>query len=809
MTFSLKTRLALTYSLLILFAAVLLSAGIGYFTTKRLQTTIGESLGDLAFTIGDRLDRDMFYRYRDLAAMATIATSQGRRGETLIDREWLEELQHSFPYYKWIGFADPEGRILVSTGRLLEGASVAERPWFQGARQRPYFGDVHKALMLESLLPEQNSPLRFVDVAVPVRDEASRFAGVLGAHMSWQWTREVQASVLDVATHTGPVEVLIVGIDGDVLLGPDALQGQTIELPELGTEPTHAVQSFADGDRYLAGMVVTPGHRDFPGLGWRIVVRQDLGSAFAPVRAQQIQIFLWGFIIALLFFGASWWTARRITAPLRAISATAEKLRRGESGASFPDNAGYREGQTLINSLSGLTSQLMEREQSLREQEERFRHTFEQAAVGIAHVDLDGRWLRVNRRLCEILGYSPEQLQQLRFQDISLADELDEGLSRMNRLTAGDIATYSLEKRYRRGDGTVIWANLTVAMRRDPDGRPLHFISVIEDISRRKHTESQLQQAYEELEQRVDARTAELLQANHSLRASETRLQTITDSLPALIAYVDRDERSQFHNATYRNWYGLESSDIQGRKIASVHGDAFYRRIEPYVRRALAGERVSFDRKESGVDGAVRYAHATYIPDFRAAGEVAGFYVTVVDITARKLLEMHLQHQNDHDVLTGLPNRTGLTQHLEMALARTRRHHGQMAVMFLDLDRFKQVNDTQGHAAGDELLKQVAGRLTAAVRKTDTVGRLAGDEFVVILEGVSNDRDHVAAVAAKIIDTMAAPFDLAGTPAVVTTSIGVAMCRADDDTVDSLLTRADIAMYDAKQQGRNCFRLAP
>ena len=159
------------------------------------------------------------------------------------------------------------------------------------------------------------------------------------------------------------------------------------------------------------------------------------------------------------------------------------------------------------------------------------------------------------------------------------------------------------------------------------------------------------------------------------------------------------------------------------------------------------------------------------------------------------------------DSLTGLPNRRLLLDRLNHALAQARRHQRAMAVMFLDLDRFKQINDTLGHAAGDALLKQIAGRLTTCVREGDTVARPSGDEFVIVLDEITRDEDALL-VAEKIIAVCAAPALVAGQELTLTTSIGIAVHPAGGtDNVDALMQKADAAMYQAKAAGRNryCF----
>src|ERR1044071_3962301 len=169
---------------------------------------------------------------------------------------------------------------------------------------------------------------------------------------------------------------------------------------------------------------------------------------------------------------------------------------------------------------------------------------------------------------------------------------------------------------------------------------------------------------------------------------------------------------------------------------------------------------------------------------------------TNVDITDRKRIEEAAQSAAQSDPLTGLANRRAFHDSLRMALARSRRSGNDLAVLFLDLDRFKQVNDKFGHAAGDRLLKHVALRLRSCVRQSDTVARVGGDEFVVLLEDL-RDREHAVAVVEKIIEEMHRPLNLEGFDLEVTTSIGLAYAHAGADG-DSLLKRADKALYEAK-----------
>ncbi len=294
---------------------------------------------------------------------------------------------------------------------------------------------------------------------------------------------------------------------------------------------------------------------------------------------------------------------------------------------------------------------------------------------------------------------------------------------------------------------------------------------------------------------------AELRQAE-----SERRLRTITDNLPALITYIDRDEKITFANATYRDWLGVEPTAILGRHVRDVAGPELYLSRKAMIARALAGERLEFEARTRTAD-ADRVTRVSYVPDVGPDGGVRGIFSLSLDISALKDVERKLTELARVDTLTGLANRLAFNELLPGAVARAQRTGLALAVMFLDIDHFKRINDTLGHATGDAVLVEYAKRLKAGVRSTDTVARLAGDEFVVVLENLHMREDAVA-TARKIVQQVgSAPFQLEGRSLHVTTSIGVAFHRGADAAVEPsvLLARADAALYRAKSAGRNTF----
>jgi len=294
---------------------------------------------------------------------------------------------------------------------------------------------------------------------------------------------------------------------------------------------------------------------------------------------------------------------------------------------------------------------------------------------------------------------------------------------------------------------------------------------------------------------------AELRQAE-----SENRLRTITDNLPALITYIDGDEKVSFANGTHREWLDVDPADIVGRPLREVIGEETYAARKPMTDRAMAGERVEFEALIH-THGADRMTRMSYVPDIGADGSRRGIFSLCLDITALKGVERKLIEQARLDTLTGLPNRLAFNELLPPAILRARRAGRAIALMFLDIDWFKKINDTHGHASGDGVLVEYARRLLASVRSTDTVARLAGDEFVVVLENV-RDEEAARVVARKVLAQVNVPlFSIHGRDLSVTTSIGIAFEQPGGAAVsaEELLARADAALYAAKSAGRNRF----
>jgi diguanylate cyclase (GGDEF)-like protein/PAS domain S-box-containing protein len=415
--------------------------------------------------------------------------------------------------------------------------------------------------------------------------------------------------------------------------------------------------------------------------------------------------------------------------------------------------------------------------QQKQESETRYRILAENSSDLVVRMRLDGTRTYVSPASREILGMEPQELADARW-DLTHPDDVDHVRTVIRKLFS-EGGSDKVVFRIRHRDGEYRW--LEALARRLPDApngeREIVYSS--RDISERVRVERELER-------------------------NRQFLRTVTDNVPALVAYFDRDERFRFANAMYGQIFGLDTAALIGKTLREVRGEAVYHEIRPKVEAVLRGQASSFEGDFHLGDRVVRYL-ANFIPDLGDDGIVVGFFTTDIDISALKQAELELSRQARFDSLTGVPNRRLLDERLALSLARSKRHQLPIALLYVDIDHFKKVNDTYGHAVGDAVLREVSARLNAAVREVDLVARLGGDEFVVLIDDLSSPAD-AESIARKLLAAMQQPVETGGSALQVTVSIGIGFFW-ETPTQESLLAAADQALYDAKESGRNTFRL--
>ena len=471
-----------------------------------------------------------------------------------------------------------------------------------------------------------------------------------------------------------------------------------------------------------------------------------------------------------------------------------------------------------------------------KQAEERYRATFDNAPMGIMHTAVDDdRILHANAKLSEMLGYTHDELVRMRTDDFIHPDYVGVDLPKYReRMLSGELETFSSERLYRRKDGSDLWVNRTVSMVRDSAGSPLYFIRIVEDITgrvlsaRRGAMEHAVTQALAESTTVEDTMVIVLrtvcqaldwtcgahwkwIEAEQLLRCGATW-------------HVDVEGVADFVAASRESpneapaWRGAAPGTSTGgvvRRVWFSGEPAWFADVmqHPDFRRGPAAARAGLHSafgfpilagtQPLGVmefySREIKQPDQALLQMVRAIGSQIGQFIQ------RKQAEDKLAHLAQFDTVTGLPNRYLFNDRLSQTLAQARRNNWSIGVLFVDLDRFKAINDTYGHAAGDTLLRQVSARLRECVRSGDTVGRLSGDEFAVALTNLAKAGD-AGLVAQKIVDALADPFTLDGHQAYVTGSIGIALYPADGEEPDVLVKNADTAMYRAKESGRNNYQ---
>lgn len=433
----------------------------------------------------------------------------------------------------------------------------------------------------------------------------------------------------------------------------------------------------------------------------------------------------------------------------------------------------------LLARAEGLLAGRQRKLALLRESEARFRATFEQAAVGIAHVASDGRWLMVNQRLCEILGYAEEELLGHTFQEITWPEDLDKDLSQVASLLRGEISTYSMEKRYIGKGGRIVWAMLTVSLVRGTQGGSAYFISVIEDIGVRKAAEVKLREG-----------------------------AAVFVSTQEGVCITDRDGVILSVNPAFCAITGYGENEVIGRKATLLksgrHDPEFYQAMWTQLKHAGRWQGEIWNRRKDG-EIYPQWLSISAIRD--AAGQVVNYVGVSTDLSRLRNSEDKLDFLAHHDALTGLPNRLLLNSRLEHLIEMGRREGRRCAVLFLDFDNFKVINDSLGHRGGDALLQNAARRLREHLPTIDTLARLGGDEFVVVLDDLPYV-EQAAAVANDLISLLGQPVHLdSGFDVQVGCSVGISLFPEDGSTPDELLQHASSALNRAKESGRGgyCF----
>ncbi len=422
-------------------------------------------------------------------------------------------------------------------------------------------------------------------------------------------------------------------------------------------------------------------------------------------------------------------------------------------------------------------------EERMRHSEEKYRSIIEQMVDSYHETDLSGRLTFVNDAECRNLGYSREELIGMDIRQFIAKKDF----KKISRVIAEVLNTgmpvYAHVLEITRKDGTKAFNETSISLIKDLEGNPIGLRGIARDITERKAMEEKI-------------------------RESEERYRTILEEMEESFFETDKAGNILFCNDIFAKVLGFSKEDLIGGNLRDSgipeNADIIYKAFHQVHETGEPIRNIfhEFIRSDGSGTASVEFS---IFPRQDRKGKVLGFRGVGHDITERKRAEDRIEYLATHDVLTDLPNRLMFNQLLNHAIQAAQRYKRQLAVFFIDLDRFKIINDTLGHEAGDKLLQEMATRLRQALRAVDVIARLGGDEFVILIEEIKG-LEQVATVARNVLSTVIKPMTIMGQECRVTASIGISIYPKDGMDEQTLMKTADIAMYFAKEEGKNNYQ---
>lgn len=554
-----RSRLTLLFGGTAVVAGLAIGLVADQVLTRHLTELSGQSLVSASQPIALALAQGMQEREREIALLSYLPMLTRDDGYAPQLQAHLEQIRQSYPFYSWIGVTDAQGVVQVSTGNLLRGQNVSQRPWFSAGQQGPYVGDAHDAVLLDKLLraPGSPVPLRFMDYASPVRGQDSVLKGVVSAHVNWAWVQDIIRRATPQSPMTGGLEVLLVNKDG-VINTAGAVEQPRAALPILPSQGTFQVMSWGDDPKetYLTAVVPVRA-QTVTDLGWMLVTRQPLEMALAPINRLHTLLALLLGLMAALLVALAYWAARRFSQPVERLAEAARQVQASGQVAALDFEMDTVEFQHLRSALQNMTQGLIdgkaaleqanaelehrviERTQALQQSEQRYLSILEDQTEIICRFDADNRMTFVNDAFCRLFHLRREDVLGRVWSPIVYPDDLPLVTQKLAAIHPRNPLVV-IENRVVSGDGSIRWCQFSNRALFDDAGQLVEWQSVGRDITERRQLEAELAQASEQF-------------------------QDLYDHAPCGYYALDRQGKYVHLNLLTLQWLGLPREEVIGK----------------------------------------------------------------------------------------------------------------------------------------------------------------------------------------------------------------------------------------------------
>jgi len=781
---SIKTKVTLIVTVCVVSLLVVVSALEMYRVKADLSELLGNQQMTLVSRMADEIDEKLRSTHAVLVAMAKVLPVEISNGPTQL-RKYLEDRTGMRLLFDNLLVFSPSGMTLVDLGATgLEGTSVGDREFFRKVMsdRQPYISQPFLG---------RNSKRPFVVLVAPVLDRRGNVAAVLAGSLDLMRPNFLgklgTASVGKTGSFAllGRDRTIIISRDTDRIMSPGpapgvspyfdrAVAGEAGWQVSVNSRGLHALFSYAPLET----------------VPWALVAALPVEEAFAPMVATQQDIARITILLIVLIAPLVWLGTRYLLAPLLGLHDAIRRVRSDPNAAAEVPVRSRDEIGDLADDFNSLIRERTRVEASLRESERRLRMITDNTPALIGYVDEGLRYRYANATYCEWFGRKPEEMLGRNMQEVLGVTAYAAREPHIREALAGREANFEVPPA---ASGFDRYAHTRYVPDRRPDGSVQGFYILANDVTALKKSEEQLRESEKQLSLALEG--SELALFDWNIKTGDVFLSEQWSVMLGGEAKL-----------THTTFAALEQLTHPAERPF----------LQRSIRDALKGL-TSHYRAEHRVktrSGTWLWIQSHGQVTARDSGGYATRMVgTSADVTERKRAEHELAQSRAeleraawYDALTGLPNRNLLIDRLEQVLARSRRSRQLLALLYLDVDEFKAINDSLGHAAGDAVLKQFAERLRRAVRTSDTVVRMGGDEFIVLLEDLREPKD-AEAIASTIVGGAREEITVESRVLRVTTCIGIAFTKGEISAAE-LLKRADAALYQAKRDGRDRYHIA-